>query len=185
MSDTSQRLFFALWPSPELQHHLHALAWQLQPQAHGPALRVMQRENLHLTLLFLGNVPTARLAELIDMAADIRLPPFTLALDKLGYFPEAKVAWAGIRQPPPTLFDLAMALRRGCTALGLPLDPRPLSPHVTLLRKVQAPPPLTVIPPLHWAVDDFALVVSVGGSYRVLRRFGFTKTDVQKSEVSA
>lgn len=174
-AESSLRLFFALWPTAELQGELYQLACRLQPQAHGPALRVMQPENIHLTLLFLGQVPTARLEELLQMAAEIRLPPFALTLDKLGSFPQAHVVWVGISQPPPTLFQLADALRLGCAPLGLPLDPRPLSPHLTLLRKVQTPPPLTTISALNWSVDSFALVVSEGGRYRVLRRFGLAE----------
>lgn len=174
-AESNLRLFFALWPSPELQGALYDLACRLQPQAQGPALRLMQPENIHLTLLFLGQIPTARLDELMQMAAAIQLPPFALTLDKLGCFPKAQVVWAGIRQPPPTLFQLADALRLGSAPLGLPLDPRPLSPHVTLLRKVKIPPSLTPIPSLAWPVESFALVVSEGGRYRVLRRFGLVE----------
>ena len=57
------RLFFALWPSAELRRRLHALALRYQ-RLHGG--RAMRAETLHLTLLFLGEVPRAQIASLLQ-----------------------------------------------------------------------------------------------------------------------
>jgi 2'-5' RNA ligase len=64
MSDTSSltarplRLFFACWPDAALQEQLAQLGRQLQRQSGGKPSR---RENLHLTLVFLGDVASSDL----------------------------------------------------------------------------------------------------------------------------
>jgi 2'-5' RNA ligase len=52
------RLFFACWPDAALQEQLAQLGRQLQRQSGGKPSR---RENLHLTLVFLGDVASSDL----------------------------------------------------------------------------------------------------------------------------
>ncbi|HEY5291891.1 MAG TPA: 2'-5' RNA ligase family protein, partial [Burkholderiales bacterium] len=58
------RLFFALWPSSDLQAKL--AAWAKQVAGRG---RAMRRENIHLTLAFLGGTEAALVPDLIALAA--------------------------------------------------------------------------------------------------------------------
>jgi len=55
---------------------------------------------------------------------------------------------------------------------GIPLDPRPFAPHVTLARGARGAAPPAQAPALEWRARGFALVESAGGDYRVLRAFG-------------
>jgi len=96
-------------------------------------------ENLHLTLLFLGetaegDVPAlaARLRE-----AFARCPPLGLRLGSGGTFPPgrpARVAWIGL-EAPEALSTLQEAITRAAVdTLGFEPEERPYHPHVTLAR---------------------------------------------------
>ena len=74
------RLFFALWPASALQAKL--AAWAKQVAGRG---RAMRRENLHLTLAFLGATDAALVPDLIALAASARFTPIRLPLDRVGY----------------------------------------------------------------------------------------------------
>ena len=62
--EKTARLFFALWPDNEVRRTLDQAGRQLHAACGG---RRMRAPNVHLTLVFLGNVEIARLDE---------LPPF-------------------------------------------------------------------------------------------------------------
>ena len=168
------RLFFALWPPPEVVRGLRHLQERELAQVPGRRIAVAR---LHLTLRFVGSVEEPVAACLRRAAESVRVPPFTLRIDRLGAFPRAKVVWAGIASPPPELPALAAALERACQACGLPPETRDFAPHLTLLRKARRPLPRpdTPIEPLDWPVSEFVLAASEtrpeGADYRVLARW--------------
>ena len=107
-------------------------------------------ENLHLTLLFLGNQPMSLIPQLSQQASRVvealAIKPFTIQLDRLGLFPKAKVAWIAPSQPPEPLLQLEAALRTALVAIGIGVEERPYRPHITLLRKAATNPGGTVPP---------------------------------------
>ena len=82
-----QRLFFALWPNDELRDQLHVLGQHSCPGSG----RLVKRENFHITLIFLGSVDDPLRACAEKVAASVKMPPFKLGLDKVGYWPRARV----------------------------------------------------------------------------------------------
>lgn len=104
----------------------------------------MATANLHLTLAFLGQVPSARLEALLDMAAAIEAAPFDLCLDRLLRWRNGILLLAP-SQPPGALLRLRRALRSGLAELELPVETRLFSAHLTLARDAapleDAPPP--------------------------------------------
>ncbi len=152
----SQRLFFALWPEDALRATLDRRVRELTP-GRG---RAVTRENLHLTLAFLGNTATD-MRVCLERAADaIRIPRFDLTLDRTGYFSRARVYWLGASQIPAALTDLVAALNAAQRQCGGDPEPRPFRAHLTLARKVRRQPPPADPAPLHWPVERFALVSS-------------------------
>jgi len=164
------RLFFALWPSDDVQGKL--AAWARQAAGRG---RAMRRENLHLTLAFLGDTDAARLPDLLTLAADVRFAPIRLPFDRIGYWKHNRIIWCGAGEEPQALVDLVEGLRARLTAAGIRYDPKPFVSHVTLVRNAAGLPAAPAWIPLVWEAGDFALVSStrVKGriNYRVLQRF--------------
>jgi RNA 2',3'-cyclic 3'-phosphodiesterase len=159
MMETSTRLFLALGPSAALCSRLQAeqRRWSWTP----PAKQTPQ-ESLHLTLLFIGPVPSGRVT---DIAQGLALPfaDFTFQLNAAEVWPNRCAVLTGQR-PPPALLDLHAALAEAMRRLQLPVEARAFCPHVTLARKaVGAMPPTTA--PLSWRVRSYALVQSAQGRY--------------------
>lgn len=169
--EPTRRLFFALWPPPEIAAALHGVAVRI---ARGGG-RAMKEETLHLTLDFVGNVPAGLLPALEAAAASVRGSAFVLRLDRLDFVRRKGIVWAGCGETPAPLTALAPALKAALRErCGLEPDPRFVA-HMTLLRNVREAPELPPLPPLEWAVRDFRLVRSEtrpdGASYVEIGRW--------------
>jgi len=171
----SHRVFFALWPEDEATAHLSALANELTARGGG---RVMRPASLHLTLAFVGAVTPSQIPRLEEIAGAVRAEPFELSLDRLGFWPQRGILWAGCRQPPAPLRRLAVSLAADLRAAGFAIDHRSgadLVPHVTLARRARCPSLPRLGTPITWRIDDFALVEShlhpSAASYETLARF--------------
>jgi RNA 2',3'-cyclic 3'-phosphodiesterase len=161
------RLFFALWPDESARGALAAHARQVAGRCGG---RPVPAANLHLTLVFLGEVDPARIEALRRAAAGVAAESFDLALDLVGGFRRARVAWAGCRLAPPPLLALQSALEERVRDAGFSPDARPFAPHLTLARNVREPLEAQAIGAVGWRADAFALVESARGegAYRTL-----------------
>jgi 2'-5' RNA ligase len=125
-------------------------------------------------LEFLGGVSEQQRQCAEAVAGQIQGTPFELTLDQLGMFPRAGVVWLGTNTTPEILTQLVEDLRAGLAGCGLTLDPRPYTPHLTLMRKASRKIELPEqIQPVCWRVEQFVLVESVthpgGAVYQVLR----------------
>jgi len=170
-ADAPLRAFFALWPDAGAGAALAALARDVAAQSQG---RAAAAANLHLTLVFLGDVATARIAALraIGAAAASAVPPFALALDRTGTFRGAEIAWAGTSEPPAGLLQLVQRLGDALAAGGFALEQRAFHPHVTLARRCRRPAGGSIALPIAWTVARLTLNASdllpAGPRYREL-----------------
>lgn len=170
-----RRVFFALWPDDEASSHLSVLARDLTTRGGG---RVICPSSLHLTLAFVGPVAADRIPRLEEIAGAVRAESFELSLDRLGFWPQRGILWAGCRQTPAPLRALAGALVAGLRAAGFAIDARSaagMSPHVTLARRARCASLPRLGTPINWQVGAFALVEShlqpSAASYRTLAGF--------------
>jgi 2'-5' RNA ligase len=168
------RLFFALWPPPEVRDALFAAAGPLRDACRG---RPVPKRNLHLTLAFLGGVPSERLDSLVAAAAGLATAPFELVFDRAGRFDSARVAFLACSRAPPAARALAEALRAAMAPLGFPPERRPFVPHLTVLRKSRDCEPGELAASVSWPVGEFVLVHSAllpsGPEYQPVARFPF------------
>lgn len=159
-----ERLFFALWPDPATRAALEGL----QSAVSGV---VMPPAKLHLTMAFLGQRPQAEWGALQALLAALPAAAPTLELDCWGYFSGQRIAWAGMRAPPPALLALRAELMRALAAARLApaFEHDRFRPHVTLARKADAAP-LAPFAPIRWHAGQLVLAASpaAGGGYRVL-----------------
>jgi 2'-5' RNA ligase len=131
------RLFVAVTPPDEARAHLSAAVAPLRELPGAP--RWTAPERWHLTLLFLGTVPEARVPRLREAlgAAVVGTPPMTLRFAGGGRFGSRRrpqVAWAGIEGDVTPLTELAGRLGRAARRMDLPVEDRPFRAHLTLGR---------------------------------------------------
>jgi 2'-5' RNA ligase len=164
----TERLFFALWPGASQREALSTVQ-QALPPGRG---RLVHREDLHITLAFLGDVDAPRRSCAEETADGVRVVPFDLMLDRFGCFPRSRVLWCGSSARPQPLLALVHALNGGLIGCGFRLERRPFHPHATLARKSRPLPARALEAPIDWPVSAFSLVTSVPRErprYRVLR----------------
>jgi 2'-5' RNA ligase len=120
------RLFVALALPDEVADGLAML------QAGVPGARWSTRDQLHLTLRFIGEVDGRDAAAIDDALIAIDAPRFELALKGVGEFggKNPRALWAGVRDPQPVKF-LARKIETALQRIGLPADERKFVPHVT------------------------------------------------------
>ena len=170
MAADTARVFFAAWPPPEAQQALGDLARRLKSECGG---RALPSRNIHLTLVFLGEVARARLSRLEALAATVTAPRFELRVDHVGYWRHNQVVWAGVGRGAAELGALAAGLEQALAGDGFHFDRRLYVPHMTLLRKARRAPAAVSVGPVAWPVCEHTLVESVpferARLYRVLR----------------
>ena len=100
-----------------------------------PGARWQSREQLHLTLRFLGEVDGRTLADIDDALRALHEPAFELEPFGVGVFTlkEPRQLWVGMRNSP-ALLHLHRKIDTAMTRLGLPADGRKFTPHITLAR---------------------------------------------------
>lgn len=127
------RLFIALNFDEETKDKLLSVQKQLQKYAPGNFTR---RENLHLTVLFLGETESWR-----PVAQSMKarfITPVRLSFYRTGQF-RGNIFWVGLR-PEPALQTLYKDLLRDLKQAGYPLEERgEYRPHITLGREVVLP----------------------------------------------
>jgi 2'-5' RNA ligase len=126
------RCFVALQPDEAAVDCLDRLAHEQCLRF--PSARRMRRENLHLTLAFIGALEVDAAREVAARLAAEPAAPFVWSLDAVGAFAGARVLWVG--GTDPRLDALATRSRDLLDELGVPFDRKPFVAHVTLLRNV-------------------------------------------------
>jgi len=105
---------------------------------------------IHLTLKFLGNIPSNRVTEITEgiKKAAQGISPFLLEISDLGAFPslkQARVLWVGVGGELDKLSTLQQNIDSALAALGFAKEERTFVPHLTLarIREGASPPERT------------------------------------------
>lgn len=102
-------------------------------------LRPVRPETVHLTLKFLGDVPSNGVDELVERVTPVARArtPFSMALSGAGVFPspaKTRVLWLGIGGDTKALGELHSGIEDAVAGLGFARDRKPFSPHLTVAR---------------------------------------------------
>jgi len=127
-----KRLFFAINFSQNLKLELSKILQKFDLPVRFTAL-----ENLHLTLLFLGNIEEKNIPEILNAAqkALLDIPAFNLEFNKIVLSPGSRMIWL-LGKQNRVLSSLYENLKKEISALNLKikLDNRPYKAHATLAR---------------------------------------------------
>jgi RNA 2',3'-cyclic 3'-phosphodiesterase len=131
------RTFLAVPLPEELRERLTGLQRRMTKTLHD--VKWVEKENLHVTLVFLGDVAAEEIPAVCRAAQEAcaEVPRFQLNVMGLGCFPSLRrprILWAGIREGAEELQRVyeGLALRLGL--LGYRREDRSYTPHVTLGR---------------------------------------------------
>jgi len=134
------RAFIALEIPSSIQQSIFRATQALQNDTRA-LIRWVAQENIHLTLKFLGDIPSTSLealAQVLYTEADA-CQAFDIHINGFGSFPSLKrprVIFIGI-QAPAGLEALRLRIESGCVWLGYAPEDRGFSPHLTLGRVKQ------------------------------------------------
>ena len=122
------RLFIAIQLSESMRNAISDVQYLLKRQ--GVRGNYTPRENLHLTLVFIGeyNDPD----RVHDIIEHIPIEPFELSLNGMGAFGD--LWWIGL-EPSGELQGYVRRLRHVIAEAGIPFDRKRFSPHITMLRR--------------------------------------------------
>lgn len=147
----------------------------------------VKKENLHLTLKFLGNTSEEEIEKIKNKLSELKFSNFELATDGVGFFPSekyVKVLWVGfISNQLKFIKDI---IEEKLFEIGINKETRDFNSHVTVARiknvkdrvkfleKVRG----TKIKKMKFEVDRISLVKSEltrkGPVYKILHEFKFT-----------
>ena len=106
-------------------------------QSLGGDLKPVERENIHLTLKFLGNVPGPRLGEVKSSLQQVIFSAFTAEIKGAGAFPNLNhmnVVWVGVNEGWSQVEQIYEQVEKLLSGLGFRREHRPFSPHITIAR---------------------------------------------------
>jgi 2'-5' RNA ligase len=143
-----------------------------------PGAKWTDRDNMHLTLRFIGEVAENRMADIHHGLSRVRHPPFEIAVAGIGTFKQGRNAtllWVGVDRND-ALHQLHDKIEQALKREGVESDGRRYSPHITLARLQRAPEArlaafvaaynLFRLPP--FAVQSFVLFSSFLSSSRAI-----------------
>jgi len=109
------------------------------------SLRLIDPRQVHLTLVFLGEVQSAMVDSLTDLMKQPigEAAPFRLGIGGLGAFPPhgaPRILWLGLTSGARQITELHRAIASRVAVLGIPLEDRAFRPHLTIGRWRDARP---------------------------------------------
>jgi len=103
----------------------------------GVPQKLVEDENLHVTLAFIGEVPEAEAEEIKAALRTVEHRAFKMHLKGLGAFPSEaspRVVWVGVAEGADELRELHKKVLSALRSVGVqPKDPR-FEPHITISR---------------------------------------------------
>ena len=132
------RLFVAVDLSGEIRENISRLSKILGVKG----IKTVEKENLHLTLKFLGEVDDSKKDRIIAALDEIEFEQFKINFKGVGFFPNAsrmRVIWVGVDEGADKLTALANAVEDKMAELKFKKERR-FVPHATIARVKRVDP---------------------------------------------
>lgn len=103
----------------------------------GADIKLVEPENIHITLRFLGNISPRMVEKIYEGMKRVAFAPFDVKIQGLGAFPSAhypRVLWARITEGSDQLRSIFNQLEPHLRSLGFSPDQKGFSPHLTIAR---------------------------------------------------
>ena len=105
----------------------------------GAEVKWTEPENLHVTLIFLGEVPDKEIHAICKLASETvhGMEPFTMCVESAGCFPNLRrprILWVGVGAGAQELVKIHDELETPLFDLGYRMEERKYTPHITLGR---------------------------------------------------
>jgi 2'-5' RNA ligase len=103
----------------------------------GLDVKLVERESLHITLRFLGEIPQSRINDIVRALSSVKFGRFRITLAGIGAFPDAsrpRVVWVGVSQGAGELIRLAGVVREAVDKYAEHQEGREFVPHATIGR---------------------------------------------------
>lgn len=131
------RCFLALDLPPTVREILSRVSSELQPLV--PEAKWVRAGNIHLTIVFLGQVPESSIATIAGVAKSVcdKYGALNIALKGLGVFSGVRnphVLWIGIQGELERMSHFRNALQKRLKPFGIKEEKRKFRPHLTLCR---------------------------------------------------
>lgn len=142
------RLFVAVDMDEKIKENLSTLLREL---SHLKGLKAVEKENLHTTLMFLGEVPDAKLGDIQNALSRVEFESFKISLKGIGRFPnrgDPRVIWIAIAEGRDKMVRLADSVYSELRKLGFERD-KAFEAHITVARVKRK------IPELNKIMEDF------------------------------
>lgn len=105
-------------------------------------IKWVEKQNLHLTLQFIGEVSDKILEDIKSASKQISFNSFDISLKTIGGFPyldKPRVVWVGMPEVPKSLFNLQKDIKTLCLRCtedekDIKIDTKPYHPHITIAR---------------------------------------------------
>jgi len=193
MTDSAQdhvRLFVACEVPDDVKETIGEVIEGLR-QKSGSAVRWIRPDGVHVTLKFLGEVPTKKLpaVKLAIQEAVVGHSPFELEFSTIGTFggrEGLRIMWVGIAGDVLRLEALVRAVNAALAVVGFEPERRPFRPHLTLGRvrdeistrqraEIEVAVGKSTVPQVSWRTAHVSLMRSrltkQGAIYEVLATF--------------
>jgi len=153
------RLFIAINFNNDTRARLIALQDELRLRSKRG--RFSTPDNLHLTLVFLGECDAKQAANVKVVLDALKFDAFEIAVERVGRFRRegSDIWWAGLRESK-SLLDAQRDLAGNLRAAGFEVERRKFSPHITLARDVATDASPKVIVPFSESVTSIDLMKS-------------------------
>ncbi len=104
----------------------------------GADVKLVEPNNIHITLIFLGEVPDNKVDLVKEALSSLQFNKFKVVMKGMGTFPsitKPRVIWVGISEGFPQLRDIRSFLLKELRSRGIrPEDEKEFVPHITLGR---------------------------------------------------